>query len=215
MDGKLNSKNFNTQLGKLKYWLLKPLNYLNRIELKDDKIWKSPFLKKFQYERFITILKKKNCTKILEFGSGNSTIYILKGYRNYELFQSVNPKEEENYTDLVRKEINKRNLNNKYFNILNVNCEKKYIDQNNTINFNFNFEDMYDIIYIDGPNKKLTYNTSLIHNLLINEIKSKIYFFDGRHYIIDIFIDILKKNNIKYFFEHSQLLNYSIIEIDD
>ena len=70
-------------------------------------------------------------------------------------------------------------------------------------------------MYIDGPAKELTYDTNLIHNILSREIKSKIYFFDGRHNVIDIFVVILKNNNIKYHLKHSHLLNYTILEVEN
>ena len=123
----MNPKNFNSFLDRLKYKLLKPLNYLNYINLKDDAIWENSFLKKFQWKTFTNLCVKKNCSKIIEFGSGRSTIFFLENYKNYELFQSVNPKIEEEYTDLVREEIKKKNLNNKNFELLNTEVEKEKI----------------------------------------------------------------------------------------
>lgn len=211
----MNPKNFNSFLDRLKYKLLKPINYLNYINLKDEAIWENSFLKTFQWKTFTNLCIKKNCLKIIEFGSGRSTIFFLENYKNYELFQSVNPKIEEEYTDLVREEIKKKNLNNKNFELLNTEVEKENIEEKNTVNFKYEFETLYDIMYIDGPAKELTYNTNLIHNILSRKIKSKIYFFDGRHNVIDIFVVILKKNNIKYHLKHSHLLNYTIIEIEN
>ena len=55
--------------------------------------------------------------------------------------------------------------------------------------------------------------SDLIHNILNGSIVSKIFFFDGRHDMVNEVVKILKKNNILYNLNNSILLNYTIIKI--
>ena len=52
----------------------------------------------------------------------------------------------------------------------------------------------------------------LIHNILNGSIKFKIFFFDGRHDMVNELVKILKKNKILYNLNNSVLLNYTVIK---
>ena len=114
------------------------------------------------------------------------------------------------FTEIVREKYKSLNIK-KNCKIINSETQISNISLKPAVNFfNYPFSDNYDLIYIDGPSKKIN-GSDLIYNILNGSIKSKIYFFDGRHNMIDELIKYLKKNNYKYKLTDSGLLNYTII----
>ena len=204
----MDIENFNNNFSKLKYYFFRPLKYIN---IFFSRLSKPSKLKILQWKKLISLLDEYNCKTLLEFGSGRSTIFFLKNVDNLNEFLSINPNTEIKFTDICRE---KHHLLDSKKNCKIVNTETKIenIGSKKTINFIYPFSNKYDLIYIDGPSKKMN-GSDLIHNILNGSIVSKIFFFDGRHNMIDELVKYLKKNNYKYKLTHSVLLNYTVIFI--
>ncbi len=204
----MDIENFNNNFSKLKYYFLRPLKYIN---IFFSRLSKHSKLKILQWKKLISLLDEYNCKTLLEFGSGRSTIFSLKNVDNLNEFLSINPNTEIKFTDICRE---KHHLLDSKKNCKIVNTETKIenIGSKKTINFIYPFSNKYDLNYIDGPSKKMN-GSDLIHNILNGSIVSKIFFFDGRHDMVNEVVKILKKNNILYNLNNSILLNYTIIKI--
>tara|TARA_A100001011_G_C14261603_1_gene822676 strand:- start:1300 stop:1809 length:510 start_codon:yes stop_codon:yes gene_type:complete len=168
-------------------------------------------LKILQWKKLISLLNEYNCKTLLEFGSGRSTIFFLKNVDNLNEFLSINPNTEIKFTNICREEYHLLD-SKKNCKIVNTETKIENIGSKKTINFIYPFSNKYDLIYIDGPSKKMN-GSDLIHNILNGQIVSKIFFFDGRHDMVNEVVEILKKNNILYNLNNSILLNYTIIKI--
>ena len=204
-------KNFSSISDLILYYLSRPLVQVN-ILIDKLSTTKPHFLKKIQYKIFLSIVKKKNCKTILEFGSGASTFFFLKNFNNLKFF-SVNLLREKKYTDRVRQKLLEEKYNISGLNILDLETNIKKLNNNFAVEFIGNFNTIYDFIYIDGPSK--LEGTNLIYNILNYDVKSLNYFFDGRVNNVNIFISSLKEKKISFNLKSSALLNYSYINITD
>ena len=208
---RMNIKNFRNISNLIFYYLSRPLVQVNLLFNKFSS--KKPnILKKVQYKIILSIIKKKNCKRILEFGSGASTLFFLKNLDNIN-FCSVNLMSEKKYTDKVRKILVEENYQISKVNILDLETNIKKLNNNLSIEFKGGFDKVYDFIYIDGPS--MLEGTNLIYNILNHDIKSLNYFFDGRVNNVNILISSLKKKKISYNLKSSAILNYSYINIAD
>ena len=204
----MDIENFKNKYQKLKYYFFKPLKYVNIFFLK---LSKPSILKILQWKKLISLLNEYNCKNLLEFGSGRSTIFFLKNVDNFNEFLSINPNTEIKFTDICREKYNLLD-SKKNCKIVNTETKIENIGSKTTINFIYPFLNRYDLIYIDGPSKKMN-GSDLIHNILNGSIVSKIFFFDGRHNMIDELVKYLKINNQQYKLTHSVLFNYTFIVI--
>ncbi len=204
----MDTENFNNIFSKLKYYSNKPLKYIN---IFFSRLSEPSKLKIIQWKKLISLFNEYNCKTFLEFGSGRSTIFFLKNLDNLNEYLSINPNTEIKFTDIVREKYQsldiKRNCK-----IVSTETKIEDIGSKTMINFIYPFSNKYDLIYIDGPSKKMN-GSDLIHNILNGSIVSKIFFFDGRHDMVDEVVKMLKKNNILYKLSNSTLLNYTVIFI--
>ena len=194
---------------KIRYYSLRPLTY---IYLLSSKLSKSGFLEKAQWKVLISIYNKHNCESFLEFGSGRSTIYFVQKTKS-KIFLSINPISEMKYTNIVREKFELLNIKNSNIQIINSDVKKKEINSKISLNYDFPFLSNYDLIFIDGPSKRLN-ETYLIYNILNGSIKSKIIFIDGRQEMVIEIKALLKKKLIKFEVKDSVLLNYTYFKIN-
>ncbi len=203
----MDIENFNNVFSKLKYYFFRPLKYVN---IFFSRLSKPSKLKILQWKKLISLFNEYNCKTFLEFGSGRSTIFFLKNLNNFSEFISINPNTEIIFTDIVREKYQSLNIK-KNCKIISTDTKISNISSKNAINFNYPFSNKYDLIYIDGPSKKMN-GSDLIYNILTGSIQSKIFFFDGRHDMVNEVVKILKRNNILYNLNNSVLLNYTVIK---
>ena len=209
----MDIKNFNNNFQKLKYYFSRPLKYINIFFSSGKSLLSKPSkLKILQWKKLISIFNEYNCKTLLEFGSGRSTFFFLKNLDNLNEFLSINPNTEIKYTNICREKCHLLD-SKKNCKIVNTETKIENIGSKTTINFIYQFSNRYDLVYIDGPSKKMN-GSDLIHNILNSSIVSKIFFFDGRHDMVDEVIKMLKKNNILYSLNNSVLLNYTVIKIN-
>lgn len=203
----MDIENFNNSFSRLKYYFSRPLKYIN---IFFSRLSKPSKLKILQWKKLTSLFNEYNCKTLLEFGSGRSKIFFLRNLDNLNEFLSINPNTEIKFTDICRE---KHHLLDSKKNCKIVNTETKVenIGLKTTINFIYPFSNKYDLIYIDGPSKIMN-GSYLIHNILNGSIKSKIFFFDGRHDMVNELVKILKKNKILYNLNNSVLLNYTVIK---
>ena len=194
---------------KIKYYSSRPLTY---IYLLSSKLSKPGFLEKAQWIKLISIYKKHNCESFLEFGSGRSTIYFVQKIKSKN-YLSINPISEIKYTNIVREKFKLLNIKNSNIQIINSDVEKKEINSKKSISYDFPFLNNYDLIFIDGPSKKVN-GTDLIYNILNGSIKSKIIFLDGRQEMVFEIKELLTKKLIKFEVKGSALLNYTYFKIN-
>ena len=194
---------------KIRYYSLRPLTY---IYLLSSKLSKPGFLEKAQWKVLISIYNKHNCESFLEFGSGRSTIYFVQKIKS-KIFLSINPISEMKYTNIVREKFELLNIKNSNIQIINSDVKKKEINSKISLNYDFPFLSNYDLIFIDGPSKRLN-ETDLIYNILNGSIKSKIIFIDGRQEMVIEIKALLKKKLIKFEVKDSVLLNYTYFKIN-
>ena len=205
----MNLTNFDNNFLKLKYYLFRPLTYIN---IFFSRLSKPSKLKILQWKKVISLFNEYNCKTLLEFGSGRSTIFFLRNLDNLNEFLSINPNTEIKFTEIVREKYQALNIK-KNCKIVNTETKVENIGSKTTINFIYPFSNKYDLIYIDGPSKKMN-GSDLIHNILNGSIVSKIFFFDGRNEMVDEVIKYLKKKNYKYKLTNSNILNYTIIFVE-
>ena len=196
-------------LFKIRYYSLRPLTY---IYLYSSRLSKPGFLEKAQWKVLISIYNKHNCESFLEFGSGRSTIYFVQKTKS-KIFLSINPISEMKYTNIVREKFELLNIKNSNIQIINSDVKKKEINSKTSVNYDFPFLSNYDLIFIDGPSKKIN-ETDLIYNILNGSIKSKIIFIDGRQEMVIEIKALLKKKLIKFEIKDSVLLNYTYFKIN-
>ena len=202
----MNADNFPDNISKLKYYFFRFLKYIN---IFFSKLSKPSKLKILQWKLLISLFNENNCKTFLEFGSGRSTIFFLKNLSNCKEFLSINPINEIKYTNIVREKYKSLNIT-KSSKIINSEIKIKSFGSKTAIDFIYPFSNMYDLIYIDGPSKKIN-GSNLIINILNGSIKTKIFFFDGRHDMIDELVKIFKKINYKYKITHWFLLNCTVL----
>ena len=147
----------------------------------------------FQYKKILKLFEITDKKEMLEFGSGQSTIYFAKKNKQFNL-TSINIKEEIKYTDKYKKKLKELNINN--VNILNVESKLLNIENEKMISYNFDFNKNYDLVYIDGPGTEG--GTKLIYNFYKNQIKAKIICIDGRLEMVELIKHMLLRENINF-----------------
>ena len=194
---------------RIKYYSLRPLTYIHALS---GKLSKPGLLKRAQWRQLISIYNKHKCESFLEFGSGRSTIYFVQKIKSKN-FLSINPISEMKYTNIVREKFELLNTKNNNIQIINSDVEKKEINSKKSISYDFPFLNNYDLIFIDGPSKKVN-GTDLIYNILNGSIKSKIIFLDGRQEMVVEIKELLTKKLIKFEVKVSILFNYTYFKIN-
>ena len=180
---------------------------------------KSLYNKCYQYLYLYLYLKFYKKKKILEFGTGYSTLIINKYIssmkiqisKDNDFLHHIIEPDDKYFNKFVNKLSNKNNL------ILKL-IKYKYIKNNTIKMLNFDHSQKYDFIYVDGPSPEWNHISKLKNknNYFLSDIfrleknNNLDLFFDGRYQQQEIFNN---NNNKKYCYIKSYLGSFGLFKI--
>lgn len=201
----------------ISYYILKNILLINFGKFEKDFLYN----KCYQYLYLYLYLKFYKKKKILEIGTGYSTLIINKYIssmkmqisKDNEFLHHIIEPDVKYFNKFVNKLSNKNNL------ILKL-VKYKYIKNNTIKMLNFDHSQKYDFIYIDGPSPEYNHIPKLKNknNYFLSEIfkltknNNLDLFFDGRYQQQEIFNN--SSNNKKnYYYIKSYLGSFGLFKI--